>query len=215
MSETCEPTVFVVDDEQDVRDAIALLIRSVGLPVATFDTASAFFEAYERARPGCLILDVRMPGMNGLAAQAALADRGIRLPVIFISGHGDIPMAVRAVQAGALDFLEKPFGDAALLDQVERALALDRQERACAARAAEVADGLERLTPREREVLDYLLVGKVNKTIARELEVSTRTIEIHRARVLHKMGVRNVPQLVRLVLADPGPHHHDRSRVSG
>lgn len=200
-----QPVVFVVDDEEDVREAVALLMRSVALPVETFDSAAAFFDAYRPERPGCLVLDVRLPGMNGLAAQAALADRGIRVPVIFISGHGDIPMAVRAVQAGALDFLEKPFSDAALLDRVQRALDLDRERRAESLRAAAVADGLEQLTPREREVLECLLEGKVNKMIARELDVSTRTVEIHRARVLHKMGVRNVPQLVRLVLAAPLP----------
>jgi len=195
-----EPTVFVVDDEADVRDALEMLIASMGLAVQTFESAGAFFDAVPPHRPGCLILDVRLPGMSGLAAQQELQRRGIGLPVVFISGHGDIPMAVRAVQAGALDFLEKPFSDQALLDCIERALAEDRERRARAARRAGMESAMETLTPREREVLDKLVEGKVNKIIARELDVSTRTVEIHRARVLQKMGVRNASQLVRRVL---------------
>ncbi len=200
-ADNAQATVFVVDDEPDVRDAGRLLLRSVGHAVEIFDSADAFFEGCEPARAGCLVLDVRLPGMSGLKAQQALAGRGYALPVIFISGHGDIPMAVRAVQAGAVDFLEKPFSDQALLDRVEQALAADRARRGTEADRAEVAAGLESLTPREHEVLLKLLDGKVNKIIARELDVSTRTVEIHRARVLQKMGVDNASQLVRRVLA--------------
>lgn len=195
------PTVFVVDDEDDVRSSVSLLVRSVGLAVETFATASEFLEAYSLDRPGCLVLDVRMPGMNGLAAQQQLLKRGITLPIIFISGHGDISMAVRAVRAGALDFLEKPFNDQALLDCVRKALEINAENRAHSAAEAEVERNLKMLTPRECEVMERLIEGKVNKIIARELDVSTRTVEIHRARVLHKMGVSNVSQLVRLVLS--------------
>lgn len=195
------PTVFIVDDEADVRDSVGLLVRSAGLAVETFATADEFLHACDRERPGCMVLDVRMPGLNGLAAQQQLLKRGITLPVIFISGHGDIAMAVRAVQAGALDFLEKPFNDQALLDRVHKALAIDAENRAHAAAEAEIACRLRTLTPRECEVMERLIEGKVNKIIARELDVSTRTVEIHRARVLHKMGVGNVSQLVRLVLS--------------
>ncbi len=196
-----QPTVFVVDDEPDVRAAVRLLLRSVGYPVEDFESADAFLRGCAPARAGCLVLDVRLPGMSGLRAQQALAGRGYALPVIFISGHGDIPMAVRAVQEGAVDFLEKPFSDEALLDRVAHALELDRARREAEADRAEVAAGLESLTPREHEVLIKLLHGKVNKIIARELDVSTRTVEIHRARVLQKLGAGNASQLVRRVMA--------------
>ena len=200
MGDADQPTVFVVDDEPDVRAAVRLLLRSVGHAVETFDSADAFLEGCDPRRSGCLVLDVRLPGMSGLKAQQVLTRRGYTLPVIFISGHGDIPMAVRAVQAGAMDFLEKPFSDQALLDRVDEALEADRVRRAQLADRAEVAAGLASLTPREYEVLLKLLDGKVNKIIARELEVSARTVEIHRARVLQKMGVGNASQLVRRVL---------------
>jgi len=196
--------VFIVDDEADVRDAVQLLVGSDGLNAEAYASADEFLAAYEPGTPGCLILDVRMPGMSGLAAQQALQERGIELPIIFISGHGDIPMAVRAVQEGALDFLEKPFSDDAVLDCVQRALQRDREHRAQAAERADVAACLATLTPREREVMDKLLEGKVNKIIARELDASTRTVEIHRARVLQKMGVANAAQLVRRVVGVTG-----------
>lgn len=196
--------VFIVDDEEDVREAVKLLIASDGLTAEAFASADDFLAAYEPGTPGCLILDVRMPGMNGLVAQQTLRQRGIELPIIFISGHGDIPMAVRAVQEGALDFLEKPFSDEALLDCVRRGLEQDRQQRAEAAERAAVEACLATLTPREREVMDKLIEGKVNKIIARELDASTRTVEIHRARVLQKMEVDNAAQLVRRVVGVTG-----------
>lgn len=195
-----DETVFIVDDEPDVREAVEMLLASVGLAAEGHGSADAFFAAVDPGRPGCLVLDVRLPGMNGLRAQQELARRDYALPIVFISGHADIPMAVRAVQDGAVDFLEKPFGDQALLDRVERALEIDRERRRQAAERAEALAGYALLTPREREVLTCLLAGKVNKIIARELDLSTRTVEIHRARVLEKMGVRNASQLVRLVM---------------
>ncbi len=192
------PTVFIVDDEADVRDSVGLLVRSAELAVETFASAGEFLQACDRERPGCVVLDVRMPGLSGLAAQQQLLKRGITLPIIFISGHGDIAMAV---QAGALDFLEKPFDDQVLLDRVHKALVIDAENRAHAAAEAEIRRRLQTLTPRECEVMEQLIEGKVNKIIAQELDVSTRTVEIHRARVLHKMRVSNVSQLVRLVLS--------------
>jgi FixJ family two-component response regulator len=192
--------VFIVDDEADVRDAVQLLIASAGFEAETYASAEAFLAAYQPGSPGCLVLDVRMPGMDGMVAQQTLQERGIDLPIIFISGHGDIPMAVKAVQEGALDFLEKPFNDDALLDCINRGLDQDRRHRAEAAERAELEACLATLTPREREVMDKLIEGKVNKIIARELEASTRTVEIHRARVLQKMGVDNAAQLVRRVV---------------
>ena len=196
-----EPCVFVVDDDEDVRDAVSLLIGSVGLPVRSFPTAQAFLDAYTSDEPGCLVLDVRMPGLSGLDLQERLLSGRVRLPIIFISGHGDIPMAVRAVQAGAVDFLQKPFSDQQLLDRVNQAIDEDRRSRADAADLKAVEGRIELLTPREREVMEKLLEGKVNKIIARELDVSTRTVEIHRARVLQKMEAANVPHLVRMVLS--------------
>jgi len=197
-SETAE-CVHIVDDEADVRESIRLLLTASGYWCRCHDSGPAFLEACDGATRGCVLLDVRMPGMTGLEAQQAMTERGIRLPVVFISGHGDIPMAVRAVQAGAQDFLEKPFNDAILLGCVDEALAADRAQRSRQAEWQGVAARLESLTPREREVLDRLVEGKVNKIIARELDASTRTIEIHRARVLHKMAVDNATQLVREV----------------
>lgn len=196
--------VFIVDDEADVRDALKLLLASAGYDAEAHASADEFLAAYQPGRPGCLVLDVRMPGMDGITAQQVLPEHGIDLPIVFISGHGDIPMAVRAVQEGALDFLEKPFSDDALLDCVQRALEQDREQRAQADERAAVEACLATLTPREREVLDKLLEGKVNKIIARELDASTRTVEIHRARVLQKMEVDNAAQLVRRVVGVTG-----------
>lgn len=196
-----EPVVFIVDDERDVRDAVSMLIRSIGLPVQAFASAQEFLGDYRPDQPGCLVLDVRMPGISGIDLQEAMAAKGIRLPIVFISGHGDIPMAVRAVRAGAVDFLEKPFSDQTLLDRVQKSIELDRRWRREARDRDVVRSRMAQLTPRELEVMECLVAGKVNKIIARELDLSTRTVEIHRARVLQKMEADNVSQLVRLVLS--------------
>lgn len=193
--------IHVVDDEPDVRDALRLLLHSLGYQVRTYASAQEFLDTYQAAATGCLVLDVRLPGMNGMELQRQLKALGIAIPIVFISGHGDIPMAVRAVQAGAVDFLEKPFNDQDLLDRVERALSVAREQLARAETQAEVEREMAALTPREQEVMERLLEGKPNKVIARELDVSVRTVEIHRARVLQKMEVDNVPQLVRKVLS--------------
>jgi FixJ family two-component response regulator len=198
---TTQPIIHVVDDEEDVRNGVRLLLRSNGHTVRAYASPVSFLEQYRHTEPGCLLLDVRMPEMTGMELQQQLIRRGIATPIVFISGHGDIPMAVRAVQAGALDFLEKPFSEEALLACITRALEVDKALRTRTATEHEMAARLAQLTPREREVLDLLVEGAVNKIIARKLDLSTRTVEIHRARVLSKMGVQNVAQLARIMTA--------------
>lgn len=193
--------VFLVDDDADVRDAVSLLLSTADHKVEVFETAQALLDRVTPDDAGCMVLDVRLPGMDGLELQRALYRQGIRMPVIFITGHGDIPMAVRAVNAGALDFLEKPFDDEKMLDRVEEALATDREQREIAERRASIEERLRTLTPREREVMEEILKGKLNKVIAADLDLSTRTVEVHRARILEKLHVRNVSAMVRLVLS--------------
>ncbi|MBK1706675.1 response regulator transcription factor [Halochromatium glycolicum] len=195
-----EPQVFIVDDDDEVRDAISLLMDSVGLPVRAYESAQAFLDDFDPQRPGCLILDVRMRGMSGLELQARLANEPLYPPIVIITGHGDVPMAVRAVQAGAVDFLEKPFNDQALLDAVHRALGVDGRRRGHAMRVAEVNQRLDRLTPREREILDQIVAGKRNKVIAADLQISQSTVEAHRAKVMDKLGARSLSELMRLML---------------
>lgn len=194
------PCVFVVDDEEDVRDAIAMLVRSHGLDAHTFPSADLFVSQLDYRQSGCLVLDVRMPGQTGLELQDWLTEHAIHIPIIFISGHGDIPMAVRAVHRGAVDFLQKPFSDDQLLERIDCALQQDARFREEMARHDDVRHRLDALTPREREVLAQMLDGKPNKLIARALDVSPRTVEIHRARVLQKMGMDNVSQLIRVII---------------
>jgi two-component system, LuxR family, response regulator FixJ len=195
-------TVFIVDDDNGVRGSIRLLLKSVNLQTTPFASAQEFLAAYSPDQPGCLILDIRMPGMSGLELQQELNHRGAVIPVIFISGHGDIPMAVAAMQQGAFDFLTKPFRDQELIDRVQRALQQDAQYRRGLREAHQVKERLAHLTPREREVLDLLTQGKQNKAMAADLDLSQRTVEIHRAHIMEKMGARSIAQLVRMVL-DP------------
>lgn len=195
-----EEHVYIVDDDSDVRDATTFLVTSAGHPTVSLAGPEELLERVSPGDRGCLVLDVRMPGMNGLELQRELSDRGIRMPVIFITGHGDIPMAVQAVNAGALDFLEKPLDNDALLERVEMALQKDRERREREAGSAEIEQRLEKLTPREREVMEGILAGKLNKVIAHELNMSTRTVEVHRARVLDKLHAQNASEMVRLVL---------------
>jgi FixJ family two-component response regulator len=196
-----EATVFIVDDDLEVRQALALLLESVGLPAETFGSADEYLHQFDAERPGCLILDVRMPGMSGLELQTRLAREPLHPPVIIITGHGDVPMAVRAVQAGAIDFIEKPFNDQALLDSVHRSLEQDARRRGQARELAEIRRRLKSLTPREQEVMELVVSGLRNKMIAAELNVSQSTVEAHRARVMEKMGARSLSDLMRMVLA--------------
>jgi RNA polymerase sigma factor (sigma-70 family) len=199
-----EPTVFVVDDDPGVADAIRLLLRSVGLPSEAFGSAKDFLESYDSGRAGCLVLDVRMPGMSGLDLQARLKEMGSTLPIIFVTAHGDVPMAVDAVKAGALDFVQKPFRDQELLDKIQEALEADAHRRVEMRDLTEIKTRLESLTPREFEVMELVVAGKPNKNIARALGISQRTVEIHRARVMEKMQVRSVSMLVQLVMRTRG-----------
>lgn len=196
-----EPTVFIVDDEPAVRNSLAWLLESVGQTVETFPSAQAFLDAYDPLRPGCLILDVRMPGMSGLDLQEKLGAMDAKLPVIFITGHGDVPMAVRAMKHGAVDFIEKPFNNQELLDRVHLAIERDAWARARDARGNEIRTRMDSLTPREREVLEGVVGGKANKTMARELGVSVKTIEAHRAKLMEKMHASSVAELVGMVLS--------------
>ena len=193
-------TVFVVDDDQAMRNSLKWLISSVGMRVECFGSADEFLAGYPAGRAGCLLLDVRMPGMSGLELQEVLAERDIHLPVIIITGHGDVPMAVRALKAGAIDFIEKPFNDELLLDAIRNALALDERRRDVQHERAEVGERLVQLTPREREVMDMVTDGKSNKEIASQLGVSAKTVEAHRARVMEKMRARSLAELVRMAL---------------
>lgn len=195
-----EPTVYIVDDDPGVLDAVQLLMRSVGLRSRAFPSATAFLAAFEPDAPGCLVLDLRMPWTSGTELQARLRERGVRIPIIFVTAHGDIPTAVEAVKAGALDFIQKPFSDQKLLDTVHQALAIDAEARRVRAALEEVRARLGTLTPREREVMAMVVEGKHNKAIAQELGISLRTVESHRGRVMAKMEASSVPALVQAVM---------------
>jgi FixJ family two-component response regulator len=190
--------VYVVDDDFSVREAIKSLIRSVGLRVETFGTAQEFLHSARPDAPGCVVLDVRLPGLSGLDLQRELAAHGIYLPVIFITGHGDIPMSVRAMKAGALEFLTKPFRDQDLLDAIQQALERDRSARQQRSETAEVRERFDSLTAREREVMGLVVSGLLNKQIAGELGTSEVTIKIHRSQVMKKMGAGSLAELVRM-----------------
>lgn len=194
------PTVFVVDDDEGVRNSLRFLLKSVGLSTRTLSSAAEFLGTYQPAQPGCLVLDVRMPGMSGLELQQQLNVQGAIIPVIFITGHGDVPMAVEAMQQGAFDFLQKPFRDQELIDRIQRALERDARNRTALAQHEKIHQRIESLTPREREVLTLMTQGKPNKVMAAELGVSQRTVEIHRARVMEKSGAASLAQLVRMVM---------------
>jgi two-component system, LuxR family, response regulator FixJ len=194
------PSVFIVDDDEAVRNSLRLLVKSVGLMAVAQVSAQEFLAHYDPAQPGCLVLDVRMPGMSGLELQEELNRRGAVIPVIFITGHGDIPMAVEAMQQGAFHFLQKPFRDQDLIDCIQRALERDRLNRTELGENNRIRERRATLTPREREVLDLVTRGKPNKIMAADLGLSQRTVEIHRARVMEKMGASSLAQLVRMVM---------------
>lgn len=191
--------VFVVDDDLSVREALSSLIRSVGLRVETYPSAAAFLEAERPPGVACLILDVRMPGLSGLELQSRMAQSGPAIPIIFITGHGDIPMAVRAIKAGAVEFLAKPFRDDDLLAAIRNALAQDRASRSEAAELGELRSRYATLTGREREVIVFMVKGMLNKQAAAELGVSEMTVKVHRHNIMQKMKVRSLPDLVRMM----------------
>lgn len=197
------PTVFVVDDDEALRDSLRWLLEAHGYQVALYDSAEHFLAdaAATVMQPGCLLLDVRMPGMGGQELFDTLIERGSHMPVVFITGHGDVPMAVAAVKKGAVDFIEKPFSEADLLRLVGQCLQRDVMQREAVAASASIAARLAALTPREREVLELIVAGKLNKLIADQLAISPKTVEVHRARVMDKMGVRSVAELVQAVIA--------------
>jgi two-component system, LuxR family, response regulator FixJ len=195
------PAVYVVDDDDGMRRALDALLSTVGYKTAVFSRPSEFLANFKADSPGCLVLDIRMPEMSGLELQRHLNRMGSMVPVIFITGHGDIPMAVQAMKEGAFEFIQKPFRDQDLLDRINHALKQDAENRNTVARRAEVLHRLESLTPRERQVMDMVVEGAANKVIAIDLHLSERTVEIHRAKVMEKMGARSVAHLVKLHLA--------------
>ena len=195
---TVDQTVFVVDDEADVRAALNMLIKSVGLKPEIYESPQAFLDDYDPDRPGCLVVDMRMPGMSGLHLQEKLASMGLHPPIIMISGHGEIPNAVQAVQRGAIDFLQKPINDQLLLDRIQQALLADTENRKKYGVGNELQARYTTLTPREREVMRGVIAGKMNKTIAAEFNVSTRTVEIHRANLMEKMQAKSLSALVQM-----------------
>ena len=188
--------IHIVDDDEQVRASVALLLQTEGFTTAEYDSAASFLNQLDPERPGCLILDVRMPGLTGLELQEELNRRRIRLPIIFMSGHGNIPTSVKAVKGGAIDFLEKPFDKGVLLTRIREALAADRVTRAQDLSRLETLNLFESLTPREREVMVEVVAGRSNKEIARRLEISHRTVELHRTRMMTKMQAKSLPDLV-------------------
>ena len=200
MTDSARPLVHVVDDDEALRDSLRWLLESAGHRVATYATAESFLATCEPEQPGCLVLDIRMPGMSGLELQDKLKRRGDTVPIIFVTGHGDVPMAVNAVKKGALEFIEKPFNDQAFLVLIKNALAFDAETRRAAAR-------LVTLTQREREVMELIVAGKRNQDIAAKLSINIKTVEAHRANVMRKTGVGSLAELVQLVHGAGAPRH--------
>jgi FixJ family two-component response regulator len=205
MDEEIDAIVYVVDDDEAILDSLRLLMRSAGLKCSAYSNATDFLKQFDATRHGCLLADIRMPGMSGLELQDELIRKGIEIPTIFITGHGDVPMAVRAMKAGALDFIQKPFHDEELLKRIHNALNIDKERLEERRSTLEVMQRFDTLTPRESEVMHKVVEGCANKVIAFDLGVSQRTVELHRARVMHKMGVRSLAELVRIA----GQIHED------
>jgi len=196
-----DPIIFVVDDDEAVRLSTEMLIRSMGLHVESFEAAAEFLEDFDPQQPGCLILDIRMPGMSGLELQEHLNEIGATIPVVFVTGHGDVPMAVNAMKAGAVDFIQKPFRDQELIDRVHAALDRDSESRLESQVQEKIQERVDLLTSREFEVMELVVEGQANKEIAFDLGLSPRTVEIHRARVMSKMTAESLPDLVRKYLS--------------
>lgn len=197
---THEPTVFIVDDDPEVRRSLQWLIESVDLSVRVFASAQEFLDTYDSDCPGCLVLDVRMPGISGLDLQRHLQSEEIRIPIIIVTAHGDVPMAVRAIKDGAIDFIEKPVSDQLILDLIQRAIQRDREDRASWAVADIINKRKELLTQREHQVMELVILGMSSKEIAADLGVSFKTIEAHRAKIMKKMQAKSVPQLIQINL---------------
>lgn len=194
------PRIFIVEDDDAVRESLQLVLESLGHTVSAYASAGAFLEQFNSDLAGCLVLDIRMPGMNGMELQRKLNDSNSMLPIIFVTGHGDVPMAVEAMQQGAFDFIQKPYREQELLEKIERALALDKENRESLQQRQAILAHLQELTPREMDVLLLMIEGKANKVIAADLDISQRTVEIHRARVMEKLRANSLAHLVRMVM---------------
>jgi len=199
-----KPTAYVVDDDEAIRTLWRWLMESNGIAVETFNTAAEFIAAYKEGSLACLVLDVRLPGMSGLELQEYLKRQGIEIPIVFVSGHGDVPTAVSAIKGGAVDFIQKPFGYREVLAIIQRAFERDAEIREKRAKRSQVTERVAALTEREREVMQRVIEGKLNKVIADELGISVKTVEFHRANVMEKMGADSVAALVQLMMQYPG-----------
>lgn len=190
--------VYIVDDDEDVREGFGLLMETVGQPYKAYPTALSFLDDFHNAMRGCLVLDIRMPRMSGIELQHKLNEKGSLLPIIFITGHGDIPLAVEAMRRGALDFIRKPFREQNLLDRINEALDIEDGKRRTQADRQHALDRFNSLSDREREVLELVAEGRMNKVVAQDLGISERTVEVHRSHIMHKLGIQTLAQLVRL-----------------
>lgn len=193
--------VYIVEDDDAVRDSLALMLGSIGRKVASFASADEFLKAYSQTMAGCIVLDIRMPGMNGMELQRKLNEQNSILPIIFVTGHGDVPMAVEAMQQGAVDFVQKPYREQELLDKINHAMQLDEENRSSLQQRQGILTRMKTLTPRERDVMLLMVDGRANKVIAIDLDISQRTVEIHRARVMEKLKASSLAYLVRMYLA--------------
>ncbi len=193
--------VHVVEDDDAVRDSLQMMLESIGHQVQAFASADSFLESYSQDLAGCIVLDIRMPGMNGMELQRKLNEINSILPIIFVTGHGDVPMAVEAMQQGAVDFVQKPYREQELLDKINQAMTLDEENRDSLQQKQVILAGMTELTPRESDVMRLMVEGKANKVIAIELDISQRTVEIHRARVMEKLNANSLAHLVRMYLS--------------
>lgn len=198
-----EPTVFVVDDDEHVRHSLGRLLEAVGFNVELFSSGREFLDSHDPDQPGCLVLDVRMPGMSGLGLQDKLTEHKDSLPIIFVTGHGDVATATEALKSGAVDFIEKPFNDQKLLDSINKAVETSLQNHSLKVKMANVQERLDSLTPRERQVMERVVDGETNKMIALELELSPKTVDFHRCNIMEKMGVNSAVQLTKMAMSIP------------